>query len=333
MAVDTAARRFSALNPAVPWGAGILPDAVIAASDRRALAKMYSGLAAGNAYSIEASAGSFVMTGSNAELTPTTHIDTSQERFAAINPGCPWRGPSLFPTGSIGRPQRQVIANYYVPYSTGATYTLQAEAGTFVWDGEPSFSDFEISTTSGSFAMTGNAIDLIATRKLVATAGVFTMTGSDSDLRILTEKTLIPETGIYVMTGNGVTFSRPRTLVADTAAFEMAGPTADLQWFNAAGELVPLPVIRSTRAVSVGKRRNYTYKGKRYYQLTNDELAKLIAQDLIDISREDIQVSYKNQKSHKVSKDVFAEILDTASKLPKQEISDDQDIEDIIALL
>src|SRR5687767_2167747 len=142
MAVDTAARRFSALNPALPWGAGIIPDAVIVASDRRALAKMYSGLAASNVYSIETTAGAFVMSGSDAELTAETAIDTVAERFAAMNIGNVWRGINLLPTGAIGRPQRAVLANYYVPVVAGPTYTLTADAGSFVWDGEPSFSDF-----------------------------------------------------------------------------------------------------------------------------------------------------------------------------------------------
>jgi hypothetical protein len=302
LAVDTAARRFSALNPAVPWGAGILPDGAIAASDRRALSKMYSGLAAGNAYSIETLSGSFTWTGSDVELTPTTSIDTAQERFAAMHPGCPWRGPCLFPTGSIGRPQRQVIANYYVPYATGPTYTLEAEAGAFVWDGEPSFSDFEVTAESGAFVMTGTSLDLIATRTLFATAGVFTMTGSDSDLRVLTEATLIPEPGLFVMTGNEVTFSRPRTLTADPGGFEMSGVAATLQWFNAAGELVPLPVAHTTHAGG-RKKRNYIIRGRRYYGLSDEELRLLLLQD--EITREDIQVVFKGKKPHPVSKAAF----------------------------
>lgn len=79
--------------------------------------------------------------------------------------------------------------------------------------------------------------------------------------------------------------------------------------------------------------KNYTIRGKRYFGITNEELAKLLAQELVDISREDIQVTYKNKKPHKVSKAVFEEAVDTASKLPKPESTDDQDIEDILALL
>jgi hypothetical protein len=313
MAVDTAARRFSALNPAVPWGAGILPDGAVAASDRRALAKMYSGLAAGNAYSIETLSGSFVMTGSDVELTPTTSIDTAQERFAAMHPGCPWRGPCLFPTGSIGRPQRQVIANYYVPYATGPTYTLEAEAGAFVWDGEPSFSDFEVTAESGVFTMTGVALDLIATRTLVATAGVFTMTGSDSDLRVLTEATLIPEPGLFVMTGNEVTFGRPRTLEAMSSSFVMTGEPTRLVYTNERGQEFEGSPSRRQEAGSNKKRQKYEVEvDGEVFHVTSKAEAEYVLEQLRNQAEETAKLAL--DRANKAQKRPIRKILKDAEK-------------------
>jgi hypothetical protein len=94
-----------------------------------------------------------------------------------------------------------------------------------------------------------------------------------------------------------------------------------------------------TITVSLGARRiggrNYIYKGKRYYNITNEQLVRLIRDDLIDLTREDIKVSYKNKKPHKLSTDHWAELQDTMKRLNDliPESDDDDDIEDILALL
>jgi hypothetical protein len=324
MAIDTAARRFSSIGPGLPWSGPIIPDGVIAASDRRALAWCYSGLAAGNSYSIEAESGAFTMTGYDAELTPTTSIDTLAERFAAMNIGSPWRGIHLIPSGEIGRNQRQVVAGYYVPYATGPTYTITCESGTFTWDGEPSFSDFEITGESGVFTMTGNDATLKATRTLYATAGVYAMTGSESDLRILTSATLIPENGLFVMTGSDAIFTRPRTITAETAAFVMTGSDATLQWFDAAGELVPLPAVHTTHPGGWNKpkkKRNYVIRGRKYLNIDDDELIQILAQEARDIAREDIRVTFKGKKPHPISKELYEGIR---GKLTPEEIDEEE---------
>jgi len=83
-------------------------------------------------------------------------------------------------------------------------------------------------------------------------------------------------------------------------------------------------------------RRNYVYKGKRYLGLSNEELLRLISQDAIDITREDIKVSYKNQKPHIIAKDAWSDLqaaLQSLKTLEEPEYDDDEDIESIIALL
>ena len=236
MAVDTAERRYSAVNPSLPWWGSVIPDGAIASADRRARLRMYSGLAAGNAYSITADAGSFVMTGNDATLTPTTNINTAQKRFAAINVGIPWRGLNTYPTGTIGRTQRGTVKNFYIPYQVGASYTITCTSGTFVWDGEPAFSDFEVTAESGSFAMTGNDAILLATRTAFLSAGTFVMTGNDANLRYFTERTLTATSGVFVMTGSDATFSRPRGMEAESGQFVMVGSDATLVYTNDTGQ-------------------------------------------------------------------------------------------------
>lgn len=79
--------------------------------------------------------------------------------------------------------------------------------------------------------------------------------------------------------------------------------------------------------------RNYIYKGKRYLGLTNEQLARLILDDVID--REEVKVVYKNKKPHKVSVDHWAELQETMRRINgyKPEYDDDEDLEDILALL
>lgn len=244
MAVDTAVKRFSALDPAMPWRASaVLPDGTINAADRRALARFYSGLAGGNAYSLEALFGSFTMTGSDAELSPTTNIDTALERFAAISPGIPWRGINLLPSGSIGRTQRQIIGGYYVPYATGPTYSLTAETGSFVWDGEPSFSDFEIAAQTNSYQMAGSDALLLATRTAFLTSGVFAMTGNDANLTHFTERTLVAVTSAFSMAGSDVQFDRLRSIEGARGLFDMFGRPAVFTWTNANGTPYPAPGV------------------------------------------------------------------------------------------
>lgn len=224
MALDTAARRFSAKNIAAPWrGLCAFPDGAITSSDRSALDGMYSGISFGNTYTIGVTAGVFNMTGRAADLTPTTNINTAAKRFAAMNIGNPWRGINLFPTGTIGTVARLVLKNFYVGFGQTYTYTLTAGHGDFAWTGEPSFSDFEITAFAGAYAMSGSAATLIATRTLFASSGAYAMTGNDATLTKFTERTLVATSGSFAMTGSEVTFGRPRTLVAGAGTYGMTG--------------------------------------------------------------------------------------------------------------
>lgn len=229
--IDSGAKnRYSALNPMAVWrGQAAFPDGVSSTAKRRARLGLYGNLAAANNYSLTALYGEYAWTGNAATLTPTTNINTAQERLSAINIGNPWRGPATYPTGVGSRNKRYTLAGFYSEFTATYTYEITCNSGSYEWYGEPAFSDFEIGASAGSYAMTGGDITVLMTRVLGATSGSFAMTGNDTNLRVLVEKTLIPDAGSYAMTGNSVTFTRPRTLTAGSGQYFMVG-TAMESW-------------------------------------------------------------------------------------------------------
>ena len=85
-----------------------------------------------------------------------------------------------------------------------------------------------------------------------------------------------------------------------------------------------------------GRRGNYIVKGKRYYNLTNEELVYLIARELIEPARMDIKVSYKNKKPHIIPKTAWDSLQETLksieSRIPAS-MPDNDDEEAILLLL
>jgi hypothetical protein len=316
--MDTAAKRFSAINPAAPWrGGGLLPDGTVSAADRKGPVGLYIGIVAAVSYTLTALAGSFAWTGYDATLTPTVNINTAAKRFSAINIGNPWRGINTIPTGSIGRTARISIGGYYSGLGQQYTYTIECLTTSYFMDAEPAFSDFEIAATTAAFAMTGNSATLLATRTLYATTATFAMTGNDANLSHFTERTLVATTGAFAMTGNSVTFDRPRTLTALAGDFSSSAADIRLDWSNA-------PVVRHTRPG--GLRRNYIVKGKKYFNITNEELAYLLAQGA-DVTREDVKVIYKDKKARQIGKEVFESVK------PARKYDESDEIAALIALL
>lgn len=93
------------------------------------------------------------------------------------------------------------------------------------------------------------------------------------------------------------------------------------------GSTVVITISRGGRTAA-GKRRNYIIGDKRYFNITNEELAYLIARDLIDVGRDEIKVTYKNKKPHKIPKDAWTSLEATLARLdsikdpPKDEDDD-----------
>jgi hypothetical protein len=263
------------------------------------------------------------------------NVSTGQEAddtYIALSLGNAAPAMSLALTGAestAGTGTLTVTGDAFVEL-TGEVST--SSTGTLEYNKQEPITGSEIVSAQSSMGAPGGA-NLSGQAVSVVAGDVFTT--NDREFAI---------TGIEITSASGATFASPLAFVDGleivSSAQEIGPRGADLvgiEISTAAGDItVPRASHRGAAATdkpSNKGRRNYTYKGKRYYQLTNDELAKLIARDLIDLSREDIQVTYKNKKPHKIGKETFDTLVDTASKMPKQEINDDQDIEDIIALL
>lgn len=78
---------------------------------------------------------------------------------------------------------------------------------------------------------------------------------------------------------------------------------------GASGSEVEPPAPAPARRA--GGRRNYIIKGRRYYNVTNEELAYLIARELIDVQREDVKVTFAGKKPHKVSQNAWKELQES----------------------
>lgn len=109
----------------------------------------------------------------------------------------------------------------------------------------------------------------------------------------------------------GFEYGFPQGTAALTAAF---GASGDFVFSDA-------PVPRARRAAG----RNYIIRGKRYFNLTNDELMHLLGRELIDVARDDIKVSYENKPARKISRGDFAQVMKAAKKLPKPDLYDDDE--------
>lgn len=283
MTIDTAEKRLSAVNITCPWrGLGAFPDGVVLDNrDRFGVAYLYSGFTAGNAYLLTALSGSYSWDGSDAIFTPTTHINTPNERFSVMNVSSPWRGLNTFPQGSINLASRYSLSKLYDGFAVATVnaYTLTAESGVFVWDGEPSFSDFEISCISGVYTWTGNSATIIATRTLFAGTGVYTWTGYDANLIKFTERTLQPNSGVYSWVGSDAIFSRPRTMVLDTGTFSWIGQNAVLTYTDVNGRAEEGdPGRRRNDAGGRKKRKKYEVEidGEVYLANSEDEALHIL---------------------------------------------------------
>lgn len=116
----------------------------------------------------------------------------------------------------------------------------------------------------------------------------------------------------------GVTGDVDYTLDADPGSYLVTGYSADLFYSGA-------------RRFAGG--RNYIIKGRKYYNLTNEELAYLISRDLIDYTREEIKVTYKNKKPHRIPKTAWDSLQETLAKLESMAPEPIDDDEEAILLL
>jgi hypothetical protein len=242
-ALDNSAKRYSSMNISSPWrGISLIPDGTIGTLDRLVLDDLYARISTVNNYLITALSGTYSYTGFSADLSAATRIDTSQERFAAMNIGNVWRGLNLFPTGTITKSGRSILANFYAVPVTVNAYTIDCASGIYVYDGEPSFSDFEIACVSGVYAYTGSDADITSVRFINAQSGVYTYTGYDVTFAQFLGATLEAISGTYSLVGYDATFERPRQIKPISGLYSLVGGSADMTWYDANGNPI-LPVV------------------------------------------------------------------------------------------
>lgn len=191
-----------------------------------------------------------------------------------------------------------------------------------------------ITPDAGALTLTGFAPSVAATDNQFVTAGLgqTVLTGFAPSISATDNQFATPDAGALTILGYApsITQDGSFTVVTDVGTLQITGYA---------------PSVSGVPSAKHGggfrrQTRNYIYKGKRYYNLTNDELARLIAADLVDITREDIKVTYKNKKPHPIAKDAWKSLQETIKSLDGTlqgmipiQYDDDEDIEAIIALL
>lgn len=193
------------------------------------------------------------------------------------------------------------------------------------------FGDTTLDAQHGTYTLTGQSAGLAAQRTLQAAQGAYALTGQDIGLSRTTP--MAAESGNYALTGQdlGLAVTNP-LLPAQYGVYTLNGQDVGLAW---SGE--PTPAANQPRA-GIGprnamRRRGYIVNGEKRW-LTEEELAIVIAQEMRDISRDDVKV-VKNGKIKPVPKEVWAEVSAMVTKLEKLgEVTpiEDDDEEEILLM-
>jgi len=204
-----------------------------------------------------------------------------------------------------------------------------------------------VSTGLGQLTLTGLApsVFLNDTASIVAGLGALTFTGLAPTVQATANVGISAGLGALTLIGlvPAVTATAKQFASPDVGALEITGFAPTIQQagsFTVSTGLGILEILGLAPSVSNSGdvvisrgglggpvRRNYIIKGKRYLQVTNEELAYLLARDMVDVARDDIKVVYKKSKPHKVSVNAWKELQD-AFKLfdkPATDIFDDDE--------
>jgi len=183
----------------------------------------------------------------------------------------------------------------------GPTYTLVCEHGTVSVLGSDAYRDFSLTVEHGTVTLGGQDA---------------TLTPGDTGPTY----TLECEAGSVSLAGQDATFRRSYVLQAEAGRVTIGGQNATLDYSG-----IEEPTEQVPRRSAAGGRRNYIIKGRKYYNVTNEELAYLIARNLIDVSREDVKVKYKNRQKP-VGKNAWESLQETIKSLgPTQQFDDEEE--------
>lgn len=118
--------------------------------------------------------------------------------------------------------------------SAGSAYTLTADGGSFALTGTAASLNASrlLTAASGSFALTGTAANLTAARVLAAAGGSFTLTGTAAVLTA--SRVLVADSATFTLTGGDATLiytpmTATYTLAAGSGEFTLTGTPATLQ--------------------------------------------------------------------------------------------------------
>ena len=87
--------------------------------------------------------------------------------------------------------------------------------------------NYTITASAGSYAVTGTAAGIKAQRKVVAASGTYAMTGTAAAARVA--RRIVAAAGSYVVTGTAATLRATRRLVAGAGTYAVTGTDAALQ--------------------------------------------------------------------------------------------------------
>ena len=122
-------------------------------------------------------------------------------------------------------------------FAGGATYTLVAASGSYAITGNASNLLFnrQLTAESGTYAVTGNASNLLFNRVLVAESGSYALTGYAATLTYNASATytLTAEAGSYAVTGNNANLLLNRVMVAESGSYAVTGYSASLVYSGA----------------------------------------------------------------------------------------------------
>lgn len=154
-----------------------------------------------NAYSLTASAASFVLTGAAATLIWGRKIAADAAVFALAGANA-----SLLAA-------RKIVA------AAGSFTLTGADAGLL--------RGLRFAADAASFTLTGASAAFVYGRKIVAEAGSFALTGASAGL--IAARRIAADAGAFILTGAAVTFSVVRKLVAGAASFVVTAGTTFLR--------------------------------------------------------------------------------------------------------
>lgn len=184
--------------------------------------------AAGGAYTLDATSGSFALTGSSVELTVSRNLDASSGSFALTGSNVSLELGRVIDATSGSYALTGTNAELSVGRQIDATSGSFAITGTDVDLTYTPAGAYSLDLNSGSYALTGSTVSLEVGRQLDATSGTFSITGTDVDLARGYAFDL--SSGSYSFTGTNVDLTVTRLLDATSGAFYISGTSVSLTW-------------------------------------------------------------------------------------------------------